>query len=125
MENKEYLYDVFVICPVRNASEFQKAQINDHIKGLEDAGNVVYYPARDTDQDDTVGYKICSANRNAINESKEVHLYWDKESSGSLFDLGMAFSLRKRIIIINPETMEKTETKSFENMVKYWSYVNN
>ena len=119
----EYKYDVFLICPVRNATVFQKRQIDEYIQGLEDNGKTVYYPATDTDQDDTTGLRICTDNKKAILDSKEVAIYWDKESSGSLFDLGMAFCAGKLITIVNIAEMIKTEGKSFVNMIRQWSFM--
>jgi hypothetical protein len=80
--------------------------------------------ARDTKQiDETGGYNICTANRNAILNSDEVHVFWDSDSTGSLFDLGVAFSVNKKIIIVNPESIIKTEGKSFTNFIDYWSKI--
>jgi len=119
----EYKYDVFLICPVRNATFFQKAQINEYINMMKNAGKTVYYPATDTDQDDTTGFRICTDNKKAMLDSKSVAIYWDKESSGSLFDLGMAFSAGKSITIVNIEEMVATEGKSFVNMIRQWSFM--
>lgn len=48
---------------------------------------------------------ICSHNREMIEWAEEVHLIWDGRSIGTLFDLGMAFALRKPLVIqdINPK----------------------
>ena len=55
-----------MICPVRNASEEQKIEMHAYIKQAESQGHKIYYPARDTDQNDLVGYRICTDNKNAI-----------------------------------------------------------
>ena len=115
------MYDVFLICPVRNADELQKHQMVEYIEKLEDSGLSVYYPARDTNQDDHHGFRICSDNKKAIENSKEIHLFWDKTSQGTLFDLGMAFYSGKDLILVNPETLETTEGKSFPNMIAIWA----
>lgn len=121
MEN-QYKYDIFLICPVRNASVFQKKEIDAYIKKQSEDGKTVYYPATDTDQDDTVGFRICTDNKKAMLDSKAVAIYWDKNSAGSLFDLGMAFASGKFITIVNIEEMINTEGKSFANMIRQWSY---
>ena len=118
--DKVYLYDVFLICPVRNATDEQKQQLQDYIIRLENEGLKIYYPARDTDQNDPTGYRICMDNRYAISYSREIWIYWDKDSSGSLFDLGMAFMENKPLFIINHENLEKTSHKSFANMIIEW-----
>jgi hypothetical protein len=116
------MYDVFLICPVRNATDEQKQKMKDYIFELESTGKTVYYPDRDTDQtDDGIGFRICADNKNAINNSKEVHIFWDKNSQGSLFDLGMAFALRKPLTLVNISGIEITSNKSFSNMVLEWN----
>ena len=112
--------NIFLICPVRNASNKKKAQMEDYITQLEQDGNKVYYPARDTNQGDLVGYRICEDNRDAIASADEVHIYWDKDSQGSLFNLGIAFALGKKLVLANADEIQETETKSFSNMIKYW-----
>lgn len=114
-------YDVFLICPVRNANEEQKQKMKTHIEQLEKEGKKIYYPARDTDQDDSIGFRICTDNKNAILNSKEIHIFWDKTSQGSLFDLGIAFGSGKKLVIVNPEDIEKTEGKSFGNVILEWN----
>jgi hypothetical protein len=113
-------YDIFLICPVRNATEEQKAKIAKYIEDAEARGMKVYYPARDTNQQDAVGWRICSDNRKAIQESEEIHVFWDSNSTGTLFDLGMAFCLGKRIKIVNIEDVPATVGKSFNNMLRFW-----
>lgn len=113
-------YDVFLICPVRDATTEQKEAMSAYITKLEKAGKKVYYPAHDTNQIDNVGFRICSDNRDAIISSKEIHIFWDKNSQGSLFDLGMAFALDKPLFIVNKDMGIKTEAKSFSNMILAW-----
>lgn len=113
-------YDVFLICPVRNATDEQKERMNNHIELLETKGRKVYYPARDTNQDDEYGYRICTDNYEAIRDSETVHIFWDKNSTGSLFDIGVAFALNKKVEIINVEEVEMTQGKSFSNMILLW-----
>jgi len=119
--NKFTLYDVFLICPVRNASEEQKNRMMSYITDLENKGLKVYYPARDTNQIDPIGFRICTDNKNAIDLSKEIHIFWDKTSNGSLFDLGIAFALNKQLTVVNLEDLDVTSTKSFTNMIRMWS----
>jgi hypothetical protein len=113
-------YDIFLICPVRNATDDQKALMEAYITSLEHQGKKVYYPNRDTNQVDPIGYRICKDNKKAIKQSKEIHIFWDKDSQGSLFDLGMAFAMGKPLTIVNLENLQPTPTKSFVNMVLCW-----
>lgn len=112
-------YDYFLICPVRNASDEQKQLLLETIKKVERNGWTVYYPAQDTNQNDSIGYRICQDNLQAIKDSRVILLFYDKSSQGCLFDLGMAFALGKEIVIVNH--VEPTETKSFANMVLKWA----
>jgi len=114
---------IFLICPVTIATDLQKEKMNKYIEGLESLGHNVYYPARDTDQNDSIGYRICLDNAQAIYESDEVHIFWDKNSKGSLFDLGVAFAYDKRLVLVNPEDIEPNDGKSFENMICYWNMI--
>lgn len=113
--------DIFLICPVRNATEEQKEKMTQYINDLESEGKKVYYPARDTNQVDSIGYRICCDNRDAIKEADEIHIFYDPNSSGSLFDLGMAFALDKKLTLVNIDDITSTPTKSFSNMIKEWS----
>jgi nucleoside 2-deoxyribosyltransferase len=113
--------NIFIICPVRNATEEQKNAIKSFISLLEEHGNKVYYPDKDTNQTDLIGYRICEDNRKAIENADEVYIFWDKNSQGSLFDLGMAFAYKKPLYIINFNEVEETPTKSFANMITFWS----
>lgn len=112
---------IFLICPVRNATWEQLAAMATWINRAEALeGHKVYYPARDTDQNDPIGYRICADNRHALENADRVAVFFDKESQGSLFDLGMAFALRKPIEIVNKSEIEPTEGKSFTNMLLEW-----
>ena len=110
--------NIFIICPVRNATDEQKTMLEKHILSLESNGHSVYYPARDTDQSDTKGYQICSDNLLGIVSAEVVHIFYDPKSTGSLFDLGMAFALGKPLRIVNQ--VEPTYGKSFSNMILEW-----
>lgn len=110
---------IFIICPVRGATDGQQNDIRQYISVLKSRGDTVYYPADDTDQTDATGYRICADNRKAMLNSDEAHIYWDKNSRGSLFDLGMAFAMHKPIKIING--IELSIGKSFTNMICRWS----
>ena len=114
------MYDIFLICPVRNATTEQKSKMEEYIQSVKEQGKTIYYPATDTNQNDHIGFRICSDNKNALLNSKEVHIFWDAKSTGSLFDLGMAFAINKELSVINFDEVESTEGKSFSNMIKEW-----
>ncbi|HII15188.1 MAG TPA: hypothetical protein HA362_02650 [Nanoarchaeota archaeon] len=108
---------VFLICPVRNITGDEQKFLHGYIADLESRGYKVHYPPRDTNQNDSVGMNICAENRDAIRNADEVHVYWNAGSSGSGFDLGMAFMLGKPIKLINKDKISATPHKSFENVL--------
>lgn len=111
----QYLSDpqkAFLICPVRNATDEEKANLSGFISSLENEGLSVHYPTRDTNQNPVVdgvntgGFNICLENAKAIANAGIVAVYLNKESTGSMFDLGVAYEMRKcqkdkRIILLN------------------------
>ena len=105
----------FLICPVRGKDP---KKYNGLIAELSRCGLQVYCPALDTNQNDPNGLRICEDNLLAMMAAKIVLVIWDGESQGVLFDLGMAFTLRKPImeIFMPPATVGK----SFQNMVREW-----
>lgn len=105
----------FLIAPVRGLASDAWAE---EVKALERKGWDVYWPARDTDQNDPTGLNICRANRDAIAAADVVHVIWDGQSQGCVFDLGVAFALSKDIIPLR--LPESTEGKSFGNMIRAW-----
>jgi nucleoside 2-deoxyribosyltransferase len=106
----------FLISPV--AGHAADAWIAD-VEKLEQEGYEVHWPARDTDQVDATGFRICNDNLAAIRAADVVHVIWDGVSRGCMFDLGMAFALSKKIIPIRMP--EATQGKSIQNVVAEWA----
>ena len=109
---------VYLICPVRNVTTEQKQFLDDYVAKLESRNYVVHYPPRDVDQS-MDGNKICEAHRESMIECDECHVYFDAASTGSHFDLGMAYVMQAlhgtKIILIND--LEKTPHKSYTNFL--------
>jgi nucleoside 2-deoxyribosyltransferase len=81
---------------------------------LEKLGHTVKIPAFDSHPDlDEIG--ICEYNREAIEWSDKVLMIWDRRSTGTIFDFGMVFALRKPFDILY------LEPKTFENVMKKYS----
>lgn len=111
---------LFLISPVRSLDPEYENLICQLEHEFRKKDIKLYIPFRDTDQSDAIGYRICSNNRKAIEESDGVLILWKEGSQGSLFDLGMAFALRKPIHVV-PETLPPlTREKSFQNMISFW-----
>lgn len=106
----------FLICPVRNATDEDRAEIDKILHAADTLNYEVYWPTRDTNQDDPVGLDICQANRVAIERADEVWVYWKDGSQGSIFDFGMAFAMGKPITLVGP-LPERTPHKSFVNVL--------
>ncbi len=67
-------------------------------------------PNLDTCEGDSLDIGI--KNRENMEWCDEVHVFWDQRSTGTIFDFGMAFALRKPIKIIYME--KKTFKNAFE-----------
>lgn len=90
---------IFIICPVRIASERDIQILNDYTKFLELDGHEVHLPHRNTNQKGT-SLEINLQNMNAIKASDEVHIFYNNKSQGIHFDIGVAFCLNKPIKVI-------------------------
>lgn len=137
---------IFVVCPVRPPKTgflkrvFQKVlsllfgtvdpwtknqnAIETYVAKLEADSYDVYWPQRDNryQNTDTTGLLICEYNRERMFEADEIHIWYDKNSTGSVFDIGMFFMFVrthsfKRFVIINREDIPPTPHKSFENVI--------
>ena len=108
---------IFIICTVRNATPEYIERLEAYVSKLEELGNDVYAPHRDTDQQ-MMGYDICSHNFEAMKNAEEVHIFYNPNSQGTHFDMGMAFALGKKITIVENEPL--TEGKSFQRMLVEW-----
>ncbi len=112
---------IFLISPVRRVSKRERKEIEKYVAKLEAQGHKVHWPERDTNQKDKIGLRICLDNKKAIEWADEIHIWWQwtkkRKSTGSLFDFGMAFVLNKPIILANPNEVEPTPEKSFNNVL--------
>ncbi|MBR9700480.1 hypothetical protein GOV11_01290 [Candidatus Woesearchaeota archaeon] len=99
----------FLICSVREADKALKKYLDDYVDRAQIFGNKVHYPARHTNQDDPIGYNICSQNLNAILRSSEIHQHYAPISTGSKFDVGMSFVNCKRLYVINRDDVRGRE----------------
>jgi hypothetical protein len=108
---------IYLICPVRNITEEQNQEIKEYVELMERDGNKVHYPPRDVNQNDETGYNICLSHKTAIVSCDRVDIFWDVHSSGSHFDLGMAFSLNKKIKLVKA-FIEDSNSKSYLKVIK-------
>jgi nucleoside 2-deoxyribosyltransferase len=108
----------FIISPVRNVSVNISTELQRIVQELEEQGYVVHLPARDTKQD-AKEVEICTQNYKAILDSDIVHIWYDPNSIGSVFDIGATVSNNKPLKILND--VKRTEGKSFANMILDYS----
>lgn len=108
---------IFVICSVRGATEQYRNKLDAYVLNLEELGHVVHLPHRDTNQNST-GLNICRENMDAISKAKKVHIYYNSESQGTHFDMGVAFALNKKIVVVENETFGSG--KSYPRMLSEW-----
>jgi len=114
--------NIFIICTVRDATEEYLKRLEDYVGKLNAQGHYVHFPPRDTNQKDeeTGGYRICSDNRIGIIWADEVHISYNEKSTGTHFDLGMAFALNKKIHVFDCPPIDESIPKSFPKMMRYW-----
>jgi len=109
---------IYIICPVRNITKEQQQEIEEYVYQLENKYNQdVHYPPRDVNQDDETGFNICNYHLEALKNCQKVHIFWDNNSKGSHFDLGMAFALGKKIKLIKAYQQDIKE-KSYLKVIK-------
>ena len=64
---------------------------------------------------------ICTQNAKAIADADEVHIFYNPDSQGTHFDMGVAFSLKKKIVIV--KNVEYGPGKSYPRMLNEWSQI--
>lgn len=117
IENK-----IFLICPVRRANDEQRKWIEDFVEEQYKNGYIVHAPHLHTNQVDQLGgYSICKQNAEAIASSGEVNMYYDQLSTGSAFDLGVAYALDKPLILLNADDIVYRPDDRIDNIVSLWT----
>jgi nucleoside 2-deoxyribosyltransferase len=110
--------NIYIICAVRGATSERVKEIRAYAASLRDTEkHHVHFPPDDAPQEDPTGEAICRTHLAAMERADEVHVFWDVNSKGSHFDLGMAYALRKKVVPIRchyPEGSEKS----------YWKVMN-
>jgi len=117
---------VYIICPVRIATDDVVARLEAYTHMLEDNGVDVHLPHRDTAQD-ARGLDICCENAMAIYMADEIHIFYNPKSQGIHFDLGVAFTLdqiagkKKTIKLISiSHAGNISVSDGFEAMIDQW-----
>ena len=114
---------IFLICPVRNATDEQRKWIEDFVHDKYSEGYTIHAPHLHTRQTDLFGgYAICKQNAEAVASSKEIAIYYDQSSTGSVFDLGVAYALHKPLRLLNREEIEFNDEDLIDTIVKTWPF---
>lgn len=113
---------IFIISPVRAAKQEILDYLAEYVSKLEEEGHTVHFHVRDVDQtDDGLGLNIITAHRRAMRDADEVHIWWDDDSRGSLFDFGTAWAFSvdkpKKFVAINRDEIKSTPGKSYTNIL--------
>lgn len=94
-----------------------RERIEAHAKVLRVQGIDVAIPAFD-DHPEFDEFDICKYNRGLVEVADEIHVIWDQRSLFTIFDLGMAFALRKKLRVIF------LEPKTFAGVMRKWEETN-
>jgi len=114
---------IFLICPVRNATDSQRQWIENFVKEKYSDGYTIHAPHLHTVQSDLFGgYAICKQNALAVATSEEIDIYYDQTSTGSVFDLGVAYALNKPLVLLNREEIKFDDNDLIDTIIKSWSY---
>ena len=121
--NRPIANKIFLICPVRNATEEQRKWIEDFVKEKQSSDYIVHAPHLHTNQNDTLGgFNVCKENSLAVASSSEVDIYYDQTSTGSIFDLGVAYALHKPIKLLNEEDITFRIDDQIDMIIASWPY---
>lgn len=107
----------FLICSVRGADEATLRAQEKYVASLEARGYEVHYPPRDTNQN-VSGSEITCQNYWAMKNADEVHVFYNPDSQGTHFDLGMAFAMAKKIVVAH--NVPYGPGKSYARMLDEW-----
>lgn len=83
---------------------------------LNDVNTEIKIPAFE-EHPDLDELKVCEYNRSIIEWADEIYVIWDQRSVGTIFDFGMVFMARKKLVIeyIEPKTFKGVMEKYAEN----------
>ena len=90
-----------------------RERIEAHATYLCGQGIAAMVPAFD-DHPEFDEYDIWKYNRGLVKSADEIHVIWDQRSLFTIFYLGMAFALRKKLRVIF------LEPKTFAGVMRKW-----
>lgn len=81
----------FVISSISKLNIKQKLEIENHVNRLKRLGYNMFHPCINLIPFSSNGYEVCNDIANAIGRSGTIFLYYSKDSSISMFELGVAY----------------------------------
>lgn len=113
---------IYLICPVRNRTKSEEKEISAYVADLEEQGNEVREPARDTVQEDEIGLRITEEHEEDIIWADQVHVWWNPTSEGSLWDVAQTLMARefmpdKEIIWVNQKPDLSEDINNYQQVV--------
>lgn len=119
--------NIYIICPVRQYNKSEHGNVvEDYVTKLEAEGHRVYYPTRDAPQDSETGFELVEDECTAIKYCDEVHVFWDINSKGSHFDLGVAYACGNKIVfkhLFQEDKPGKTYYKAVNEKIRLLSKI--
>ena len=73
-------FDVYMLCPVRKATDAEKEFLRAYKEKLENEGLRVHYAADTPQEDVTGGYRICNDHCDEIFSSRTAHVFWNPKN---------------------------------------------
>ncbi len=114
--------NIYIVCSVRIATPEYTERLYKYVADLESQGHKVHLPPRDTPQGgDEYNINLCNAN--AIYKADEIHVSYNSNSTGTHFDLGMAFILSKKLVIFDIVDAPNPIGKSYEQTIREWEKI--
>jgi hypothetical protein len=108
--------NIYIICSVANGTP---PEVEAYVAQLEAEGHHVHFPPRDVEQNDpTGGWDICNAHGAFMRIADRVDVFYDENSGGSKFDLGMAFILDKPMKLVAVYNEKVDAPKSYLKMLR-------
>lgn len=123
IENNPIGNRIFLVCPVRDAKPEEKKWIEEFVRDKTSEGFTIHAPHLHTRQTDLFGgYAICTQNAQALASADEIDIYYSKFSTGTAFDLGVAYALQKPLVLLNPDDVELDPNDFMDNVIKSWPF---
>jgi nucleoside 2-deoxyribosyltransferase len=109
---------IYVISPVQTSTPENLARVKTYIEKMEFEGNAMFWPLRDVDQTLPLE-KIAEIEIFQIRIADRVDIFWNKESKGSHFDLGVSIALDKPLRLVESFLPDTPNAKTYEKVINH------